>query len=138
MGKAAAGQKVQGCQQSAASPTQGNLRKHQQHAVTPAPETSAQAFSARKRNHVSQESKSDFFPDLSQLTSSTAEKMGRSCSKLNLLCAFFRGGRLRRATSSGSSRLAFRSGSSASLRMSLTSSHRASPGEEGQEGEQNN
>lgn len=67
------------------------------------------------------------------LTSSKALSRGRSVSKLKRRWAARRGGRLRRAVSSGSSRLEGRSASSQPSRRSWTSGHRARPGEKTRE-----
>ena len=64
------------------------------------------------------------------LTSSKVLSKSRAVSKLKRLWAARRGGRLRSAVSSGSSRLDGRSGSSQPSRSSWTSAHRARPGEE--------
>lgn len=62
------------------------------------------------------------------LTSSKVLSRGRSVSKLKRLWAARRGGRLRSAMSSGSSRLEGSSGSSQPSRSPWTSGHRARPG----------
>ena len=63
------------------------------------------------------------------LTSSKLLSKSRAVSKLKRLWAARRGGKLRRAVSSGSSRLDGRSGSSQPSSSSWTSAHRTRPGE---------